>query len=146
MLFVSQFVSQFCCDTSCTRNFKVYQLSQSTNLAMLKQPYIYCTKQNQILLFATIPATLQRIFKALLQLDRNVYTLIWHLTCQSGAKRQHLRFLYYYHCKLHGHVTQCNIPCNAMQKSSFLALRDKFRDKTLKLSEVELMTDIAVKH
>jgi hypothetical protein len=29
-----QFVSQFCCETSCTRNCKVYHASQSTSLAI----------------------------------------------------------------------------------------------------------------
>jgi hypothetical protein len=69
MLFVSQVVSQFCCDTSCTRNFKVYQLSQSTNLAilLLKQPYI---ARNRIR-FYFLQRLRQRciaFFKALLQL------------------------------------------------------------------------------
>jgi hypothetical protein len=39
------------------------------------------------------------------------------------------------------HIAWCKIPCDAMLKLSFLTLRDKFRDKLLKLSEVEIMTE-----
>jgi hypothetical protein len=35
------------------------------------------------------------------------------------------------HCKLHEHIAWCNIPCNAILKSFFLTLWDKFRDKLL---------------
>ena len=50
--------------------------------------------------------------------------------CQSGAKRQHSRFLYYDHCT--GHIAWCNIPCKL--KSYFLTLRDRFRDKLLSVT------------
>ena len=39
------------------------------------------------------------------------------------------------------HIDWCNIPCNAVLKSFLPTLRDKFRDKLLKLSDVELMVE-----
>jgi hypothetical protein len=63
MQFVSQLVLQFCCDTSCTQNCNVYHATQSTSLAifLLQQPLHEVESGST---FATIAATLQRIFKA----------------------------------------------------------------------------------
>ena len=33
-----------------------------------------------------------------------------------------------------GHIASCNILCNAMLKSSFLTLQDKFRDQLLSVT------------
>jgi hypothetical protein len=42
-----------------------------------------------------------------------------------------------------GHIAWCNIPCNAMLKSSFLTLGDRFPDKLVKLSEVQLIIELS---
>jgi hypothetical protein len=84
------FVSQLCCDTTCTRNYKVYHVWQQ----QISQYYClnnHRKKYNQVVLFATIAATLQGIFKtlhsvtSLLQLVSQCLYTEWLLTVNLAA-------------------------------------------------------------